>query len=157
MELDFLYVPSADVAADATYWVNVLGARLVFAIEGMGARVAMLELGSSGPRILLTDHLEDQRTVLIYRVEDLDRTQKELHSKGWKRGRSIDIPHGPCISFATPGGQRVAIYQLTRPEVANHFVGRMDFAIGPASEKQADSVPRGDHRRASRTQDDRRK
>jgi hypothetical protein len=24
MELDFLYVPSADVAADATYWVNVL-------------------------------------------------------------------------------------------------------------------------------------
>jgi len=28
MELDFLYVPSADVAADATYWVNVLGARL---------------------------------------------------------------------------------------------------------------------------------
>jgi hypothetical protein len=157
MELDFLYVPSADVAADATYWVNVLGARLVFAIEGMGARVAMLELGSNGPRILLTDHLEDQRTVLIYRVEDLDRTQKELHSKGWKRGRSIDIPHGPCISFATPGGQRVAIYQLTRPEVANHFVGRMDFAIGPASEKQADSVPRGDHRRASRTQDDRRK
>jgi hypothetical protein len=32
MELDFLYVPSADVAEDAAYWVNVLGARLVFAI-----------------------------------------------------------------------------------------------------------------------------
>ena len=42
MELDFLYVPSADVAADATYWVNVMGARLVFAVDGMGARVAML-------------------------------------------------------------------------------------------------------------------
>ena len=51
MELDFLYVPSADVAGDATYSANVLGARFVFAIEGMGARVAMLELGSSGPRI----------------------------------------------------------------------------------------------------------
>jgi hypothetical protein len=132
MELDFLYVPSADVAGDATYWVNVLGARLVFAVEGMGARVAMLELGSSGPRILLTDHLEDQRTVLIYRAEDLAQTQEELRSKGWKRGRSIDIPHGPCISFVTPGGQRVAVYQLTRPEVANHFVGRMDFPIAPA-------------------------
>ena len=131
MELDFLYVPSADVAKDATYWVNVLGARLVFAVEGMGARVAMLELGS-GPRILLTDHLEDQRTVLIYRVEDLARTQKELRAKGWKRGRSIDIPHGPCMSFATPGGQRVAIYQLTRPGVAKHFDGRMDFAIAGA-------------------------
>src|SRR5258705_13344609 len=136
MELDFLYVPSADVAADATYWVTVLGARLVFAVEGMGARVAMLELGSSGPRILLTDHLEDQRTVLIYRVEDLARTQKELRAKGWKRGRSLEIPHGPCISFTTPGGQRVALYQLSRPEVANHFVGRMDFPTGPTGEKQ---------------------
>ena len=130
MELDFLYVPSADVAEDATYWVNVLGARLVFAVEGMGARVAMLEVGETGPRILLTDHLEDQRTLLIYRVEDLNRTQKELRAKGWKRGRSVDIPHGPCISFATPGGQRVAVYQLTRPEVASQFVGRMDFALG---------------------------
>jgi len=27
MELDFLYVPSVNVAADAAYWVNVLGAR----------------------------------------------------------------------------------------------------------------------------------
>jgi hypothetical protein len=130
MELEFLYVPSADVAADAAYWVNVLGARLVFAVEGMGARVAMLELGSSGPRVLLTDHLEDKRTVLIYRVENLDRTVKELRSKGWKRGRSLEIPHGPCVSFATPGGQRVAIYQLERPEVAKHFVGRMDFEVG---------------------------
>ncbi|MDP9276529.1 MAG: VOC family protein [Chloroflexota bacterium] len=136
MELDFLYVPSADVAADATYWVNVLGARLVFAVDGMGARVAMLELGSSGPHVLLTDHLEDKRTVLIYRAENLDRTMKELQAKGWKRGRSLEIPHGPCVSFATPGGQRVAIYQLARPEVAKHFVGRMDFEVGRAGKKR---------------------
>jgi hypothetical protein len=135
MELDFLYVPSADVAADATYWVNVLGARLVFAVEGMGARVAMLGLGSSGPHVLLTDHLEDNRTVLIYRVENLDRTVKELRSKGWKRGRSLEIPHGPCVSFATPGGQRVAIYQLERPGVAKHFEGRMDFALAESVKK----------------------
>lgn len=135
MELDFLYVPSADVAADATYWVDVMGARLVFAVEGMGARVAMLELGSTGPRILLTDHLEDQRTILIYRVDDLDQTQKELRAKGWKRGHSLEIPHGPCMSFATPGGQRIALYELARPEVASHFVGRADFAVGSGSKK----------------------
>jgi hypothetical protein len=116
--------------------VNVLGARLVFAVDGMGARVAMLELGSSGPRVLLTDHLEDKRTVLIYRVENLDRTMKELHSKGWKRGRSLEIPHGPCVSFATPGGQRVAIYQLARPEAANSFVGRIDFELAKAGKKR---------------------
>jgi hypothetical protein len=137
MELDFLYVPSVNVAADAAYWVNVLGARLVFAVEGMGARVAMLELAPSAPRVLLTDHLKDERTVLIYRVDDLDRTVEELHSKGWKRGRSVEIPHGPCVSFATPGGQRVAIYQLTRPEAANHFVGRIDFALGAARKKRS--------------------
>jgi len=136
MELDYLYVPSADVATDATYWVNVLGARVVFAVEGMGARVAMLELGSGGPRILLTDHLDDQRTVLIFRVEDLALAQRELKSKGWKRGRSLEIPQGPCVSFTTPGGQRVAIYQLARPEVAKHFVGRMDFAVGSASDER---------------------
>src|SRR3954468_4303882 len=124
MELDFLYVPSADVAADSAYWINVFGARVIFAVEGMGARVSMLELGSSGPRILLTDHLEDQRTVLIYRVKDLEQTQKDLRARGWKRGRSLEIPHGPCVSFATPGGQRVAFYELARPEVAKHFVGR---------------------------------
>jgi hypothetical protein len=135
MELDFLYVPSADVAADAGYWVNVLGANLVFAVDGMGARVAMLELGSSGPRILLTDHLEDKRTVLIYRVKDLDRTMKELQAKGWKRGRSLEIPHGPCVSFATPGGQRVAIYELARPEAANSFVGRIDFELTKSGKK----------------------
>jgi hypothetical protein len=136
MELDFLYVPSADVAADAGYWVNVLGAKLVFAVDGMGARVAMLELGSSGPRVLLTDHLEDKRTVLIYRVENLGRTMKELHSKGWKRGRSLEIPHGPCVSFAAPGGQRVAIYQLIRPEAAKSFVGRIDFELAKAGKKR---------------------
>ena len=136
MELDFLYVPSADVAADAGYWVNVLGANLVFAVDGMGARVAMVRLTDGGPRVLLTDHLEDKRTVLIYRVENLDRTMKELHSKGWKRGRSLEIPHGPCVSFETPGGQRVAIYQLTRPEAAKSFVGRIDFELGKATKKR---------------------
>ena len=140
MELDFLYVPSANVAADAAYWVNVLGARLVFAVDGMGARVAMLELGSSGPRVLLTDHLEDKRTVLIYRVDDLDRTMKELRSNGWKKGRSLEIPHGPCVSFSTPGGQRVAIYELARPDVAKHFVGRMDFELGGAPKKPTRST-----------------
>ena len=49
--LDFLYTPSSDVAADARFHVDVLGGRLVFAIDDGGTRVAMIELaaGSAGP------------------------------------------------------------------------------------------------------------
>ena len=31
--LDFLYIPTQDVAADATYFTEVLGGTLVFAIQ----------------------------------------------------------------------------------------------------------------------------
>jgi hypothetical protein len=67
-QLDYLYTPSTDVAADARYFVDVLGGRLAFAVEGMGARVAMVELTDGPPHILLTDHLEGDRAILIYRV-----------------------------------------------------------------------------------------
>jgi hypothetical protein len=39
----------------------------------------------------------------------------------------LEIPQGPCCSFRTPGGHRIALYQLTRAEVAPHFDGRRDF------------------------------
>jgi hypothetical protein len=34
---------------------------------------------------------------------------------------------GPCCSFTTPGGHRIALYELTRPEVPKQFEGRRDF------------------------------
>jgi hypothetical protein len=34
---------------------------------------------------------------------------------------------GPCSSFVTPGGQRLAIYEASRPGVLQHFLGRKDF------------------------------
>ena len=50
--LDFLYMPSRDVAADVAYFSDVLGGRLVFAIEDAGVRVAMIELTAGPPRVL---------------------------------------------------------------------------------------------------------
>jgi hypothetical protein len=126
-ELDFIYMPSRDVAADARYFADVLGAQLVFAVEGMGTRVAMVDLTEGAPRVLLAGHLEGDRPVLVYRVADLPAAIKQLESRGWKRGQMLEIPHGPVCSFTTPGGQRLAIYQLTRPEVGEHFAGRRDF------------------------------
>src|SRR5688500_1433994 len=109
MELDFLYVPSKDVAKDLAYFERTLGGRVRFAVDGMGARVALIELGDGPPHILLTDHLEDERTILIYRVPQLAVALRELATRGWARERTFEIPQGPCCSFVTPGGQRIAL------------------------------------------------
>ena len=126
-QLDYLYMPSRDVAADLRFFVDVLGARPVFAIDGMGARVAMLELGEPPPRVLLADHLEGDAPVLVYRVADLDAAMRTLRERGWKGGTRLEIPQGPICSFIDPGGHRLAIYQLTRPQVIESFAGRHDF------------------------------
>ena len=125
--LDFLYTPSRDVGADVAYFVDTLGGRLIFAIEDGGTRVAMIELTAEPPWILLTDHLEGERPILVYRVADLRAARAELKGRGWTPQRTLEIPHGPCSSFRTPGGHRIALYQLTRPEVVRHFEGRRDF------------------------------
>ena len=126
-QLDFVYMPSRDAAADAAYFTRTLGGRLVFAVEGMGTRVAMVELTDGPPRILLAEHLTGDRPVLVYRVNDLRAALRELESRGWQREGTFEIPQGPICSFAAPGGQRLALYQRTRPEVEAHFAGRTDF------------------------------
>ena len=125
--LDFLYTPSRDVAAELTVFEDLLGARIRFAIDGMGTRVAAVEFAEGPPLILLADHLEGERAIAVFRVDNLEGTMNDLRSRGWSPEQTFEIPHGPCCSFTTPGGQRIALYQLTRPEVAEHFEGRRDF------------------------------
>ena len=125
--LDYLYLPSRDVAADVRYYVDVLGARLIFAIDGMGTRVAMVELTDGPPRVLLAGHLDGDRPVLVYRVADLAAATAELESRGWTGGHTLEIPQGPVTAFTAVGGQRLAIYERTRPGVEASFEGRRDF------------------------------
>jgi hypothetical protein len=126
-QLDFVYMPSEDVAADMEYFTDVLGARLVFAIDAMGIKVAMVEMGTDSPRVILAGHLEGERPILVYRVRQLAGAMAELQSRGWIPEGTFEIPQGPCCSFSTPGGHRIAIYELRRPEVVEHFAGRRDF------------------------------
>ena len=126
-QLDFLYTPSLDVAADLTDFSEVLGGRVVFAVEAMGTRVAAVQLTEGPPLVLLADHVEGDRPILVYRVADLGSALIELEAHGWQRQHTLEIPQGPCCSLRTPGGHRIALYQLTRPEVASHFDGRRDF------------------------------
>jgi hypothetical protein len=125
--LDYIYMPSRDVAVDVAFFTDVLGGRVVFAIDGMGTRVAMVELSDDPPRILLADHLDGDVPVLVYRVADLRSTMAELEARGWIRGHTLEIPQGPVCSFTAPGGQRLAIYELSRPGVEASFSGRRDF------------------------------
>jgi hypothetical protein len=126
-QLDFIYTPSRDVANDVEFFASVLGGRVVFAIEGMGTRVAAIELTPASPQILLADHLEGERPILVYRVADLKAALDQLVAQGWKREHTFEIPHGPCCSFMSSGGHRVALYERTRPEASEHFEGRRDF------------------------------
>jgi hypothetical protein len=125
--LDYVYMPSRDVPADVRYFTDVLGGRLVFAIDAMGTRVAMIELTDEPPRILLADHLEGDVPILVYRVTSLPEATRELESRGWQEGKTLEIPQGPVCSFTAPGGQRLAVYELTRPGVEGSFAGRRDF------------------------------
>ena len=105
----------------------MLGSKLAFAVEGMGARVAMVELTDGPPHVLLTDHLEGERPIYIYRVDNLRKAASELKKRGLKGENRLEIPMGPCSSFVLPSGHRIALYEASRPGVLEHFLGRRDF------------------------------
>jgi hypothetical protein len=100
---------------------------VVFAVEAMGTRVAAIQPTAGPPLVLLADHVEGDRPILVYRVADLDAALAALVAHGWERQQTLEIPQGPCCSLRTPGGHRIALYQLTQPEVASHLDGRRDF------------------------------
>ena len=125
--LEYIYAPSSDVAADAHWFTEVLGAELVFAIDNSGTRVAMLRLGTDAPALLLTDHLPDDRPVFVHRVDDLAASSADLKARGWTPERTIELPPGPCTTFHSPGGHRLAIYELRRPGVVDSMAGQRDF------------------------------
>jgi catechol 2,3-dioxygenase-like lactoylglutathione lyase family enzyme len=121
-------MPSADVAREVAYFTDVLGAELVFAIEAMGTRVAMVRTASgAGPDLIFAGHLDGERPVLVHRVADLERAIAELAERGLAPAARFEIPHGPCCALTAPGGHRLALYELTRPEVPERFAGRRDF------------------------------
>ena len=125
--LDFVYLPSRDVAADLIHFSRRLGAELVFAIEAFGTRVAMVRLDPYPPALLLAGHLDGDQPILVYRVAELERTITELRRREVEVAMRFEIPHGPGAELTNPGPQRIALYQLTRPEVGERLGGRRDF------------------------------
>jgi hypothetical protein len=125
--LDFVYLPSRDAAAEVKRFTEELGATLVFAIEAFGTRVAMINLAAGSPALLLAEHLEGDQPILVFRVSDLEQAVSDLEARGGKVAVRFGIPHGPGVELATPGPQRIALYELTRPEAPDRLAGRRDF------------------------------
>jgi hypothetical protein len=125
--LDFVYMPSRDVAADLSLYEEQLGAEVVFAIEAFGTRVAMIRFGEEPPALLLAGHLEGDQPVLMHRVENLGEATRMLESRGAELGEPFELPPGRAAEILLPGPQRLAIYELTRPGRAETLGGRRDF------------------------------
>ena len=126
LSLDFVYVPCSDPERDFDYYTKVLGGVPIFRIKAMNTEVAGIRLSQDGPLVLLAEHLEGAIPVLVYRVENFKKSKVALRRRGWKPDDEFEIPHGPCAIFAAAGGQRLAIYELTRPDANEHFAGRFD-------------------------------
>jgi hypothetical protein len=124
--LDYVYVPTADVDTSASRYVDELGGELVWKVRGMGTVVACVRLSDTGPLVLLSGHLEGPAPILIYRVADYATALAGLREAGVDEIHELEIPQGPCASFGAPDGQRLAIYELSRPGAADRFAGRFD-------------------------------
>jgi hypothetical protein len=123
--LDYLYTPTADVDAESRYLVEVVGATLEWKVRAMGTTVACARICEDGPRVLLAGHLSGTAPIAVYRVADYAATVAGLKAKG-VTPLEVELPPGPCAVFETPAGQRIGVYELVRPGVAEHFAGRFD-------------------------------
>ena len=125
--LDFLYTPAPDIHKSVNYYVETLGCELMWKIHAYGVWVACLKASVDPPYILLADHVQKKDGIItIYRVGNLDRSARELRSRGWRDDRSLEIPPGPCSVFYDPAGNTLAIYENARPGVMREFQGRID-------------------------------
>jgi predicted enzyme related to lactoylglutathione lyase len=121
-KLKFLYMGSSNLEKDLKYYRDILGANLIWHSKHFGAEVAAFRLdrNSQGdqPLLLIADHLPSPKCELIYEVEDLESTAKDLRARGWKpEGELFEIPNGPCYLFKDPSGNTLAIFENTRPSV----------------------------------------
>ena len=123
-QLDFVYQPSRDVAADVQHYTDSLGAEFVFAVERFGTRVAMVRLTVDSPGLLFAEHLAGDQAILIFRVANLEEAVAQITASGGQVGDRFEMPYGIGAQLITPGPQRLAIYAATHAERGRSITGR---------------------------------
>jgi catechol 2,3-dioxygenase-like lactoylglutathione lyase family enzyme len=127
--LAYLYVGTPDVDRAAAFYVDALGAEVVWAFDRFGARVAALRIGE-GPLLLLADHRPAGECRLLYRVDDITEAVAELRRSGASRLIEIGVPPGPCVIADDPAGNPIGVIEETRP-------GRMEASFRDESNTAA--------------------
>jgi catechol 2,3-dioxygenase-like lactoylglutathione lyase family enzyme len=130
-QLDFLYMPSRDVERDLAFYTGVMGAEVVFAIEAFGTRVAQVGLTGGGPPPA-AGRAPGWRCAGAGLPGGRPRDDDGRARAPWAAHEArFGIPHGPCAAFRAPGGQRLAVSEVTRPGADARLAGRHD--LGPGS------------------------
>ena len=125
--LDFVYLPEPRRGRRPRALDRAPVASAVFAVERFDTRVAMRRRSATGPAVLFAEHLEGDRPVLLYRVDDLGRGHRDLPRRGVEVGERFEFPYGEAVELISPGPQRVAIYERTRADRGDSLRGRRDF------------------------------
>ena len=121
--LAYIYVGTSDYDEDYRFYRTIVGARVVWERKAFGARVAAFDLCGE-PYLLLADHVKAPSKRLIFEVDDLATTTKELKARGWKSdGSAFEVPDGPCINFVDRSGNEYAMLQMTRPRLLESAFG----------------------------------
>jgi catechol 2,3-dioxygenase-like lactoylglutathione lyase family enzyme len=127
--LDYVYWAAPELESSIAFYTGALGGELLWRIRDGETWVAAVRLTDSGPPVLLANHLEPGRGLLVFRVRSLEQTRARLLSRGWAligAGEPLELPPGPCLVLEDPGHQRLAVYERVRPEMDRHFLGRYD-------------------------------
>src|SRR3954451_2242144 len=85
-------VPSRDVKADLTFYRDILGGRVIFAIEAMGTRVAEIGVAPRVPRVVLADHLPREAPILLHRVSALAQTLAKFAARALQLQARVQLP-----------------------------------------------------------------